>query len=82
MTPSPSQAKHHFSEAGDSFIQPLPPVPPPSSLITGAVYQASWSAGNKHLRLFAHQPRDQVTIMEGSAGAFACQRDARNSESL
>ena len=69
VTRGPSQAKQHFLEAGDSFIKPFP-------LVACSVFpyhqgcQASWSAGNKHLRLFAHQRGDQVTIMEGNTGGL------------
>lgn len=69
VTRGPSQAKQHFLEAGDSFIEPFPPVAC-SVFPYHSGCQASWSAGNKHLRLFAHQRGDQVTIMEGNTGGL------------
>lgn len=84
VTPGPSQAKQHFSESGDSFIEPLPPI-------ISSVF--SYHRGCLSVRPVGRQGINISGCLPTGSGirwplrkaileAFTCQYDARNSESL
>lgn len=72
VTPGPQPSKTALLRVRGFLYR----APPPNHLLCLllspglSVCQTSWSSGNKHLRLFAHRLRDQVTITEGNPGGL------------
>ena len=77
VTRGPSQAKQHFLEAGDSFIEPSPQSPPLSSLITRAVRPV----GPQGINISGCLPTSgeiRWPLWKATPEASACHCDARN----
>ena len=81
VTRGPSQAKQHFLEAGDSFIKPFPPVAC-SVFPYHQGCQASCLQGINISGCLPTSAEIRWPLWKATPEASACQRDARNSESL